>query len=208
MSVNEITCDVIDEKELDTDYLAGRLSPEDAEAFEAHYFGCDRCWGLVQAGLEVQGAYQPCAPSLGSTSTLAKFGNQSYRRWYGLAAAAGIAAVALGLWQVSDPSEPRRPENFRGENSEFRVTTAAPNGAPTASWPHVTDADLYQVRLYAADGVLMLERETTDTALSLSTDSIPRVAAGVELFWQVQAFDRLRNSIAQSALAPAPLADF
>jgi len=41
-------CDTIRERGIADEYLAGRLPPEEAEAYEEHYFGCDRCLEELQ----------------------------------------------------------------------------------------------------------------------------------------------------------------
>jgi hypothetical protein len=206
MSTNEITCAAVDERDLDTGYLAGRLSEEQAEAFEAHFFGCERCWTLVQQGLGVRSAFQPdSSPGRFSPSVTGRRA-RTPRRWWGLAAAAGIAAVALGVWRMSDLSGPSRPEDvFRGEDRAFSVSPLASDAALGVSWPRVATADVYRVRLYAADGMLALEREIADTSLSISRDSVATLPGGAEMFWQVQALDRLRNSVAGSDLTRAVL---
>jgi hypothetical protein len=204
MSADEINCELVDSGDLDTRYLAGRLSPEQAEAFEAHFFGCERCWGLVQQGLAVRAAFQPVTSSTASSSSRLSTATTTRHRWWGLAAAAGLAAVVLGVWRMGDPSVRGRPEDaFRGDARTFRVTAAADAPALKASWSPVTDADVYRVRLYSADGVLALERETSDTTLSMLLDTIPASLRGAKLFWQVQALDRLRNPVIRSDLIPA-----
>ncbi|MGH7508914.1 MAG: hypothetical protein ACREMZ_05545 [Gemmatimonadales bacterium] len=193
MSANAVTCELVEQRDLDTRYLTGRLSQEDAEAFEAHYFACERCWGLVQQGLEVQAAVTPSPKA-------------PYRRWWGLAAAAGIAAVALGLWGIASRPQGSRPEDvFRGGGTPFLVAAAAGPTALAASWPRLPEADVYRVRLYAADGMMALERETSDTVISVPLDSIARLTRDTAMFWQVHALDRLRISVARSDLTRAVL---
>lgn len=195
MSTSTITCEIVDEGDLEARYLAGRLSPDQAEAFEAHFFGCERCWGLVQQGLAVRSAFQPdlshARPGRGNPR----------RRWWGLAVAAGIAAIAVGTWQLGDRSQAGpAPDVLRGGNLAFTVVPAATSETAAASWQPVADAEVYRVRLYTADGMLVSERETADTFFSVPLGTVTSVTAGTELFWQVQALDRLRNSVARSDL--------
>ena len=56
MDEREITCELVDERELDSRYLSGRLTDDEASAFEAHYFGCDRYWALVRGGMGIRAA--------------------------------------------------------------------------------------------------------------------------------------------------------
>jgi len=195
MSADAITCELVDERDLDTRYLTGKLSPAEAEAFEAHYFGCEACWKLVNQGMEVRSALAPTAGSPGIRP-----------HWWGLAAAAGIAAVALGLWRLGDGSDPGRPEDvLRGEASAFVVNAAAEGGRLVAAWPRLADADVFRVRLYSADGLVVFERETPDSFLSVPLDSLAPPVRGGPMFWQVQALDGLRNPIVRSDLVPAAL---
>ncbi|MEO7138027.1 MAG: hypothetical protein ABI037_09950 [Gemmatimonadales bacterium] len=205
MSANEVTCELVDERDLDTRYLSGRIIPEEAEAFEAHFFGCERCWGLVHQGLAVRSAFQPDASLAGSSSRPVSPQPSAARRWWGLAAAAGIGAVAFGVWGVGSRSEDSKPEDvLRGDRAPFVLVPAADRAALTATWPGITDADVYRVRLYAAEGTLVAERELSDTTVALVRDSLQMLPGG-DLFWEVQALDRLRNPIARSELTRAVL---
>ena len=48
--VNDLGCQDVEEHDLVSAYLGERLSEPEAEAFERHYFGCERCWAEVKAG--------------------------------------------------------------------------------------------------------------------------------------------------------------
>jgi CHAT domain-containing protein len=48
----------VEENDLVGRYVAGKLPEEEAEAFEAHYFGCERCWSEVRAATEVRAAME------------------------------------------------------------------------------------------------------------------------------------------------------
>jgi Putative zinc-finger len=197
MSMRELTCDIVDAGDLDSRYLAGRLSAEEAEAFEAHFFGCNRCWTAVQQGLAVQSAFQPDVPRAAASRPRTLIG-----RWWGLAAAAGIAAIAIGLSQRSDRPDSTAEDTLRGGSAGFAVVPSSTRTTLTASWPRIAKADVYQVRLYTADGVVLFERETPDTFLSVSVRSLTTTTSppAAEMLWQVQALDGLRKSVARSDL--------
>ena len=73
--------------------------------------------------------------------------------------------------------------------------------------PRVANADLYRVRLYAADGTLGAQRELVDTSLiALRRDSIP-LPRQATAFWEVQALDHLRQPVARSNLTKAVTSD-
>jgi len=200
MSRDDITCEIVDQGDLDTRYLAGQLSPEGAEAFEAHFFGCERCWELVQNGLAIRSAFAADLPA--RSPAFAASPRRPSWQWRGLAAA-GIAVLALGVWQVALQRDRGVPEDvFRGESPALPVAASADSASLKAAWPRVPDADVYRVRLYRADGLMAMERETTDTsvAVPLGTSTIARDTG---LFWQVQALDHLRNPVARSDLTRA-----
>ncbi|MGH7658286.1 MAG: zf-HC2 domain-containing protein, partial [Gemmatimonadales bacterium] len=87
MDERPMTCELVDQNELDRRYLEGRLSEEEAAAFEAHYFGCDRCWELVKGGAAVRAA-------LDHDTRVPAPRERAW--WKPLAIAAGLAIVAFG----------------------------------------------------------------------------------------------------------------
>lgn len=194
MSADATTCDLVDERDLDTRYLAGSLSPEEAEAFEAHYFGCERCWNLVHQGMEVRSALaHPAAPP------------GIRPRWWGLAAAAAVAALVVGTWWTASRSGSAPLEDvLRGDEAPFAVTAYGDKATTGAAWPRLPGADVYRVRLYTADGTLITERDVPDTSITLSRDSI-RLPAETPALWEVQALDQLRSPVARSKLTRAAL---
>ena len=198
MSIPEITCELVDEGDQDTRYLAGQLSPEGAEAFEAHFFGCERCWALVQQGLAVRSAFgaEAPAPELVSAQRVPK---KVRGLWWGLAAAASIAVAVVGIWRLGTPQPESAEDVFRGKADSFTVAATANPAGLGAAWKRQADADAYRIRLYRADGSLVLERETADTSISVPVDSIS-ATRGAQLYWQVQALDRLRSLVAASEL--------
>src|SRR5687768_12760419 len=110
MEQPRISCTRVEEEDLDARYLAGTLSDEEAEAFEEHYFACDRCWSNVQLGRDIRAASDrrtAPAPALevqhgGPVRTRAV----SRSRWMPVAIAAAMALVAVGLWQRTDGLPP------------------------------------------------------------------------------------------------------
>jgi hypothetical protein len=115
--------------------------------------------------------------------------------------------VAFGIWWTQLKPGTGLPEDvFRGDGTPLHIVATADSGHLTASWPRVPDADVYRVRLYGADGMMALQREITDTSISIPVDSISK-AHDAGIFWQVQALDRLRNSVAGSDLTRVVLPD-
>jgi hypothetical protein len=200
MSTNGVNCELVDQGDLDTRYLAGTLTEEEAEGFEAHFFGCERCWGLVQQGLAVRAAHEPAR-----ASSIARPGLHLRLRW-GLAAAAAVVLTIVGVRQLGpDRTTEVQQDVLRGGTAEFVVTPVLKQGLVTAAWRRIPEADVYRVRLYNPDGTLAAGSEIADTVISLRVDSLPALRPGTEVFWEVQALDRLRNPIARSGLTRAVL---
>jgi Putative zinc-finger len=192
-----LTCADVEARDLDAGYLAGRLSPEEAAAYEAHYFGCDRCWATLRLASEARAALAVGAPAV------------VHRRWrrrhiWGLASAATLLLVA-GTVQFLSSRRPIGSEAavLRGPADSISVHSAAAEGTLSASWASVPDADRYRVRLFDAQGEVLLERETADTALTISLDSLTALPRSGARYWQVLALDRLLRPLSRSPLTPA-----
>lgn len=56
MPANVLDCAAVDEGEFELRYVTGALSEDEADAFEAHYMGCDRCWSSLQRAIEIRAA--------------------------------------------------------------------------------------------------------------------------------------------------------
>ena len=126
-----------------------------------------------------------------------------------ISATAAAALVIMMVW-------PARNEVPRVAHREAPVTaTLSPialqpvglvDSAAILMWTSVPHADRYQVRVFAGDGSVLLEREITDTALVLPTSS--GLQSGLTYYWKVVAetgFDRSVTSelIAFSVRHPA-----
>lgn len=187
-----LTCAEVDERDLEAGYLSRRLSPEVVAAYEEHYFGCDRCWRALQRATETRSAFGVRGAS-GARS-----------RWppLGLAAAAVLViAIGAGLWSRREP--PPSLVAMRGPGEALVVRTTATENSLTVTWSPVPGAEQYRVRLHGAAGDALFEREIADTVVAVPVDSLePGVRDGA-LFWQVQAIDRLRQPLRQSALTVA-----
>ena len=205
----DLTCADVESRDLEAGYLARRLSPAAAAAFEAHYFGCDRCWPALRRANETRAAF--ALPIVRST----------HRRWrnWGLASAATLViAVGTSMLIRASPSDigtGPRGTALGGSADSLAVRASASEGRLTVEWSAFPDADRYRVRLHRADGEVVLERETADTSFTVHTDSLEHVApvsssgatspttATTAMYWQVQAIDRLRQPLVRSPLTPA-----
>ena len=195
-----MTCDRVDQEGLDTRYLAGKLGEAEAEAFEAHYFECDRCWALVHRGVEVRAAGRPTA-----TARNPPIRAIPWRKWAWVPLAAAAAAVLwLGIRTTPVVPRPGSDSTTRGtEGGTMSVRVISGGAELKAAWPKVTSATDYQVRLFDPSGALLWERRIPDTAVSVARDSLPggqRGGGGAILYWQVQALDPTGAAVARSAL--------
>jgi hypothetical protein len=184
----ELTCEQVERDELDLQYLRGRLSPEAAEAFEAHFFGCDRCWDLVRTGQDLRAA-RPVIPR-----------RNVIRPWMMLAAAAVVAAVGVGLWRGRPDLPPSPAATLRAGSAGLLEVRPVPGADLGAVWNIIPGAATYRIRLYTRDGALVLEREVPDTAFTVAPDS---AGAARPLYWQVQALDRMGGELSRSGLVDA-----
>ena len=111
-------CQSIRKRRLADEYIAGRLSADESEAYERHYFECDRCFADLRFHDEVGKHLRQAGPSLFAAEIAAERVAQSIIKvpwserlrartrtrpaWItGLAAAAAVIAVAL---LVNEPS--------------------------------------------------------------------------------------------------------
>ena len=94
-SMSPMDCDRVAREDILENYLGDRLSPDDREAFEQHYFECARCFDDLRLLESIRTALRPAARS----SAL-----PTRQRLTWLAPAAGLAAAivlasAVALWR-------------------------------------------------------------------------------------------------------------
>jgi len=195
MDQQPLTCELVDEQELDRRYVAGRLSDEAAAAFEAHYFACDRCWALVKGGADVRAAL--------AGNGIARAVRP--RTWLTpLALAAGLTLVMIGTWRLTGSTGPATSDAIRGAGDSIAVQSVISGGRWQAQWSSVPESVYYRVRIFSGDGRLLLTRETNDTAVSLTTDSLSALGRGAALYLEVQRLDMLRRPVGRSPLVALP----
>ena len=87
-------CGRVTREEIIESYLVGRLSDDEREAFEAHYFECARCFGELQALQAIQRELSQAGARFGRSST------RPVVRWARAAALAAAVVLAVGaiLW--------------------------------------------------------------------------------------------------------------
>jgi anti-sigma factor RsiW len=211
MPEREMSCPYGD-SDIDERYLAGTLSAEESEAFEEHYFGCDRCFAAVERGNEIRAALSPAAGARSSASidgvAPINLGMRRFARWRPALAAAAVVVVALGIRQARSLREPAAisvaspTDAARGAVHALNLTSHATSAVLVAAWPAQPSAQSYRVRLLAADGSLLFEREIPDTSVILSRELL-RATGTNPVYWEVQALDALRYVVATSPVVQA-----
>src|SRR2546430_7058791 len=124
-SVNQTECPSSADDDLARLYVADRLSEEAAEQFEQHLFECDACAAEVERAMEIRAALKTRRAAGGGWRV-------------GLAIAATVAAVALGLWQMQ-LREPNLAPPLRGSSREISAAGRMTGTTFNASWNAVKD---------------------------------------------------------------------
>lgn len=182
-------------------YLAGRLPDDEAKAFEAHYFECERCARDVEEGSELRAALGRPAVAPAAVEV------RSAWNWRPLAAAAAIAFVGLGVWQLARPAaEEPAPPVLRGASAEVLVVKieTALQGGIDLSWPPHPDAAAYAIEVFASDGVRVWGTEVNEPRLSIGAGVLPAPVPGQPLEAEVRALDAMRQVVASSDPTPLP----
>ncbi len=176
-------------------YGAGTLSDDEAERFEEHYFSCERCWKRLERVLELRGALAGGAVRPATRPRLSR------ALWPGLAAAAVLAAVAIGLWGLM----PNRPGTVRGDGDIIAPVVTRVDEGVEASWDAVEGTDVYLIEIFAADGELVLSREVREPRVAIARAELDPTGT---MYFKVQALGGLRQPLAVSGLVeiagPAP----
>jgi CHAT domain-containing protein len=86
-----LDCTSIEEKDVVSRYVGRKLSSEESEAFEEHYFGCDRCWAEVKAATEVRAAL---APEHAAAKVIPLPASKTNWRLLAIAASVAVAVLA------------------------------------------------------------------------------------------------------------------
>jgi len=208
------SCSYGPDSDIDARYLADKLTDEESETFEEHYFACDRCFDAVQRGAEIRAALRSPGGARSLDAKLRMVPVHRQRRfsaWQPALAAAAVVIVGLGIRQVNglrtvpDTRRPTESPNVaRGAASALTLTSHATGTVLEAAWSSPPGARSYRVRLLATDGSLLFERETADTSIMLSRDVLLQGGPDKSpVYWEVQALNALRSVVATSPVVQA-----
>lgn len=203
--MKEIDCAFVEQHDWVSRYLSGTLSETEANQFEAHYFGCDRCSGEVQTAAKLRAAF-------GHPAIVRRSAGASRRVASGeavalLAAAAAVAMVALGMRQLARPPVPASESTvFRGESVDTIDLSVTPGSGSRVilQWSPDSDARSYRVEVLRTDGVPVLKSETRDNRIELDLSSLPARPPGVSFLVRIDVLGPLGAVVARSEATPLP----
>ncbi len=207
-TMSENNCPYGDDSLVVADYLAGRLSPANTEAFEAHSFGCERCFAELQRAAELRAANQDQFAS--DVHMYRPVARSRWVSWPSLAVAATIV-LAVGLWYATPiiddagvPVEPvyRDDEDSTTSGQKLRIVMERNDNIVSLSWNDVQGADQYRLRVFTESGDPVFEQQTQGTSIELSAAQWQDADAPGKFYGQVIALDELRQVIGQSDFEP------
>src|SRR5436309_4695445 len=104
----EMRCDQVEREEMVEKYLTSRLSAQDQEAFEEHYFSCSRCFELVETHRALHAELKEAASAIRAEQIPRVV---SWRWAWAAGAVTAVAVAALTVWVRSPAPElaPRAP---------------------------------------------------------------------------------------------------
>ncbi len=155
-------------------YLAGKLTAKEAEAFEMHYLGCEKCREDVTTGAALRELYG--RPAVAASASASIDSASTRRMWLPLAAAAAIAFVAVGVWQVSrrsieQPGQP--PSRIRAPECSSSKSKPERRSLELSGLTSHPGAAAYEVQVFASDGTRVWSAESDEPRLSIGPAVLP-----------------------------------
>jgi hypothetical protein len=195
-----LTCADVDEQDLVSRFVSGRLSEEEAQAFESHCLECDRCWAELRLALSVHAATGGAELHAESRPIAVEQPRRPFL-WRAAAIAAGVVLAIVGIRWLWHAPDAQQIERGPGEIAALSLSWTA-KGELLVNWPDVGQAARYVVALRTADGRALATRETTESQLTLDA-RVTDEAAGA-LVVSVAAYDALGNALGESEPASVP----
>ncbi len=131
-SKRTMDCGRVSREEILEGYLAGRLTEEDREAFEEHYFECAHCFDELRMLQAIRDVLPEVTPESEPRRT------HRATRWApaaGLAAAAVLTVGTLLLMRPSSPSNPPESTKSTSPSPSAVPVPETPNRPPPAATP-------------------------------------------------------------------------
>jgi hypothetical protein len=172
------------------DYLSGRLSAAEAEAFEAKMFADDALAAEVEQALEIRAALQKPGASQPVAAHRGNWRSRSHMRpAWALAASIAVAGIGLFWFRAQSPSTPV----FRGVEQTMGLQVEVAGGKLDARWAAVPGAHEYELQIFEADGQL------TDSVPSDGTRLVLELREGAShAYAEVVALDNLGQTMLRS----------
>jgi tetratricopeptide (TPR) repeat protein len=128
-----MNCSVVMREEIAERYLLGQLSPAAQEAYEQHYFDCERCSGELQRLRAIQDALRAAPPAMPAPNS-----PRGWNPWWGWLATGAVAAslVAGVLLQQS-----KGPEQAAGNKDPAASPVSSGEPEATSSRPVAEEAE-------------------------------------------------------------------
>jgi hypothetical protein len=120
--------------------------------------------------------------------------------WVPIAVAASVAVAAVFAWRAVESRRTGGGPAVRGVADSLSVRTTAGATGWQAVWAPATGAASYRLRLYDADGRVLLERDRADTIVTVARDSIAALERGAPIYFEVEALDALRRPLVRTPL--------
>ena len=190
------------EQDLSALYLAGELPEGEAQAFEKHYFECESCWQDVQRGSELRATLGNSAVASAAPHAAAI---RRARSWLPLAAAAAIAFVGIGVWQLTRQSAVESsPAVMRSSVVDVLAleVSGGPQGSVDVAWASHSEASSYRVQVLGSDGLGAWKKEVSETHLKIVPGDV--APSGKQMQIQVEALDAMGQVVATSERIPLP----
>jgi hypothetical protein len=185
-------------------YLLGRLSEEDAERFERHYFECPDCFRETAQRAALIEAVKAAGPNPAAAKRPARAAG--FRRFPFAWAAAGAAVLLLAAAALLFLPRGSKPPDFpdggirsvRGETLALAGPAGTiPDAPKELSWKAFEGAAVYGVVIEGIDPVWTAE--TRDTAIPVPAEVAARLFPGRPYFWRVKAYSAEGTLLASSA---------
>ena len=203
--MREMDCDSVEQSDRVAQYLAGRLPASEAEAFEKHYLGCERCASALREAGEIRAALgkSVLVPSSGSAPSA------SARPDWGtlVAAAATVAIFVFGIRHLAEqpPTVTDSAVLRSGETGSVTLTaTAASAGEVLLEWSAPAGAQTYRIEIVRSDGLPIVQSDTARQGVILDLADLPPLPEGVSILARVEALDSLGQVVARSDRVPLP----
>jgi tetratricopeptide (TPR) repeat protein len=103
-------CTRVGDEEIAERYLLGRLTAQDRDAFEVHFFECDRCFEQLRTLQSMHVELQHAAPIQAPASSAMR---RRLPAWAWAAAAVLVVAIGTGFWTLRRINEPSRAQTTR-----------------------------------------------------------------------------------------------